>query len=409
MGNKLTTIKDYQLVSAYSKKSAAIVLKTIAALLSSVRAGAKSPIKLKQQTIDYLAVSEVAVLRKSYPNINTLYNKSREVKKLISAAIASRDELKIVVGDLTLHGGQLSDAEITFYAAFTRGDRCPLIKDVLVMATSSDYLKILAEETLTLSEFASFQALAIRFLSEYSKPLVAEGVARKVDRIEKVERRVMDVNQAVLEPAQLVETAQAILTKPSAHRWEAVSCALALATGRRMVEVHLLGQFWLPDDEEWATFANEWNQQIGISLPERSKCLAFKGQAKGHARKVGDVVLKDVTWVFPTLVSPELILAGIDYLRIRGKRLEAGTPEKKVNQLYSRYLSEEVKRSWHVSPDLAECTYHKFRAAYFCTVSERMELNPLQFAHAAQLLTGDGDAATIQSYQRYKIQEAAIA
>ncbi|MHC5829285.1 MAG: protelomerase family protein, partial [Nostoc sp.] len=126
--------------------------------------------------------------------------------------------------------------------------------------------------------------------------------------------------------------------------WLDVSCAIALATGRRMGEVHLSATF-----EKIDTYT-----------------ITFKGQLKGKTRRVkqGDkaVLLRDVIFKIPTLLPAELVCFALQWLDDKGKRFPQTEDPERVNRRFSKTLNEHCKQ-FDIFPS-DERTYHKFRAAY---------------------------------------------
>jgi hypothetical protein len=169
--------------------------------------------------------------------------------------------------------------------------------------------------------------------------------------------------------------------------WRDVSCALALATGRRMGEIHLSGEFRLLGEYE----------------------VGFKGQLKGKSRKVkvggSKVALRDYEFPIPTLVRAELVTKGIEWLEANGKRFERDQDPERVNRRWSKVLSERVKDEWLFMP---EVTYHKFRGAYFRACVENASVDPYDWEDFARAILGDDDSATIKAYKRFIIKQGSL-
>ena len=171
-------------------------------------------------------------------------------------------------------------------------------------------------------------------------------------------------------------------------KWEDISIAIALTTGRRMAEVHQSAKFEIIDNYT----------------------LSFKGQLKGKTRKVGDKKLINTVFEIPTLVESSLIIDGIQYLEQNNKRIEADKPSSTVNNRFSRYLSTRIKTGWNFLNDSEEITYHKTRPFYFICASNNYQSNGDLLdatAHAQQIL-GDDDISTLKSYQRYKVKDGSL-
>ena len=171
--------------------------------------------------------------------------------------------------------------------------------------------------------------------------------------------------------------------------WLDVSCAVALATGRRMAEVHLSASFELID----------------------SHTVAFKGQLKGKDRKIRvvdkAVKLRDVTFKIPTLLPADLIVNALDWLGKNGKRFDKDEDPERVNRRFSKTLNQACK-DWDIFPS-DERTYHKFRAAYLrAAIINDGNVDPYDFTDFAKEVLGDDDESTINAYKRYEIKPGSL-
>jgi hypothetical protein len=178
--------------------------------------------------------------------------------------------------------------------------------------------------------------------------------------------------------------------------WLDVSCAVALATGRRMAEVHLSASFELID----------------------SHTVAFKGQLKGKDRKIRvvdkAVKLRDVIFTIPTLLPADLVCFGLEWLgnpkNFTGgiaKRFDRNEDPERVNRRFSKTLNQACK-DWDIFPE-DERTYHKFRAAYLrAAIINDGNVDPYDFTDFAKEVLGDDDESTINAYKRYGIKEGSL-
>ena len=171
--------------------------------------------------------------------------------------------------------------------------------------------------------------------------------------------------------------------------WLDVSCAVALATGRRMAEVHLSANFELIDNHT----------------------VAFKGQLKGKDRKIRvvdkAVKLRDVTFKIPTLLPADLVCFALDWLNSKGKRFDKDEDPERVNRRFSKTLNLQCK-DWDIFPE-DERTYHKFRAAYLrAAIINNGNVDPYDFTDFAKEVLGDDDESTINAYKRYEIKPGTI-
>jgi len=171
--------------------------------------------------------------------------------------------------------------------------------------------------------------------------------------------------------------------------WLDVSCAIALATGRRMAEVHLSASFEVVGDYE----------------------VVFKGQLKGKSRKVrvGEkaVSLRDVPFTIPTLLPANLVCNALQWLDSKGKRFEPTEDPERVNRRFSKTLNEACK-TWDIFPS-EDRTYHKFRAAYLrAAIINDGNVDPYDFTDFAKEVLGDDDESTINAYKRYSIKDGSV-
>ncbi|MBG1265510.1 protelomerase family protein [Nostoc sp. WHI] len=202
-----------------------------------------------------------------------------------------------------------------------------------------------------------------------------------------VEERVKPTNRVEIDLTNSLKYAYNILTdikKGEDANWLDVSCAIALATGRRMGEVHLSATFEKVD----------------------THTVNFRGQLKGKTRKVkqGDkaVLLRNATFTIPTLLPAENICYALQWLADKGKRFPQTEDPERVNRRFSKTLNEACKK-WEIFPT-DERTYHKFRAAYLRAAIVNANVDPYDFTDFARQVLGDDDEATINTYKRYEIK-----
>lgn len=186
-----------------------------------------------------------------------------------------------------------------------------------------------------------------------------------------------------LDLTKYLERAHDLLTRISNNDesgidWRDVSCSLALATGRRMAEIHLSATF----------------EQIG------THAIAFTGQLKGKTRRVDGVSLRDVIFEIPTLLSADLVCRGLEWLDQKDKRFDKSEDTERVNRRWSKVLNEAAK-DWAIIPEM---TYHKFRGAYLRASIVNSGIDPFDYLSYAQKILGDDDESTIKAYQRFTIK-----
>lgn len=217
-----------------------------------------------------------------------------------------------------------------------------------------------------------------------------ENVKTKYEETVAVRREA--INRIEIDLTDSLKYAYNILTdikKGEDANWLNVSCAIALATGRRMGEVHLSATF-----EKIDTYT-----------------LAFKGQLKGKKRRVRqgnkDVLLRDITFKIPTLLPADLVCYALQWLDEKGKRFPQTEDPERVNRRFSKTLNEACK-SWDIFPT-DDRTYHKFRAAYLrAAIVNDGNVDPYDFTDFAKEVLGDDDENTINTYKRYEIKSGSI-
>lgn len=175
-------------------------------------------------------------------------------------------------------------------------------------------------------------------------------------------------------------------------KWEDVSCALALATGRRMSELHYSAVFQHSAEYE----------------------LVFSGQLKGKNRTESGDKLINHEFTIPTLVKAELCIAGLEWLAANDKRADkkTGSPEL-VNKRWAKYVGGKARSDWQIVTDEIwqsvdpkdKWTFHKFRGLYFIAclsnLAERATFSSIK--RLAPLILGDSDIKAIEPYERFDI------
>lgn len=226
---------------------------------------------------------------------------------------------------------------------------------------------------------------ALSLLFREYKQLTNEEYREKVDNRRKKENRItLDLSNSL----KIAHTTLLEVKKGKEPDWMDVSCAIALATGRRMAEVHLSASF----------------KQIGDYE------VKFIGQLKGKSRrmKLGDkkIALRDVVFKIPTLLPAELVCLGLQWLSDKDKRFPPDEDTERVNRRWSKTLNLAAK-DWDIFP-AEERTYHKFRAAYLRACIVNANEDPYDFTDYASSILGDDDEGTINSYKRYELKEGSL-
>jgi hypothetical protein len=226
---------------------------------------------------------------------------------------------------------------------------------------------------------------ALNFLFREYKTQQTTSYKKKVDERRKKENRIsIDLTKSLKIAYNTLLEAK----NGEDVNWLDVSCSIALATGRRMAEVHLSATFKRIGEHE----------------------IAFTGQLKGKTRKIEvddkKIALRDAVFNIPTLLPAELVCFGLQWLGDKGKRFSPDEDTERVNRRWSKVLNEACK-DWDIFPE-DERTYHKFRAAYLRACIVNANEDPYDFADYASDILGDDDEGTINSYKRYEIKEGSL-
>lgn len=208
---------------------------------------------------------------------------------------------------------------------------------------------------------------------------------------QKVTERRQTVNRIEIDLTDSLKFAHNVLSEIKNGNdadWMDVSCSIALATGRRMGEVHLSASFEKVDEYT----------------------VVFKGQLKGKSRrlKIGEKALpiREIPFEIPTLVNAGLVCFGLQWLGEKGKRFAQDEDPERVNRRFSKTLNQHCK-DFNIFPE-DERTYHKFRAAYFRACVENVKTDNFDFIDYAKKILIDKDESTIEAYQRYKLKPGSL-
>lgn len=199
-----------------------------------------------------------------------------------------------------------------------------------IKAEQGSFLKPALESAINILERALSQALKEQYQSRkhnYGQSLAT----RKQDKSE------IDIRPFLTLSEQVLKNLGALKTRD----WTLVSVAIAIATGRRMSEIH----------------------GTDTAFERNGDNLLFTGQlkAKGAAASYYE---ENPSYEIPSLVNPDLVIAGHQWLR-ENKKLEKD-PKKSHNR-FSRYLSEQAKKLFfeaNVDCDRKKQTYKALRAIY---------------------------------------------
>jgi len=222
------------------------------------------------------------------------------------------------------------------------------------------------------------------FISGLTTQFVAYKVNSNIEYRQRVIERSDSSHRVKINLTKYLDYANTVLNQVVSGekpKWSDVSCALALASGRRMSEVHLSADFKVVDDYE----------------------LEFNGQLKGKTRLKDGEDLREASFTIPTLVKAELVKSGLDYLQTEGKRFAKSEDVDRVNRRFSKDLSQRVKEKWDFIGE-RKTTYHKFRGAYFAANLHTFQDYVADYPNYARKIMGDNDLQTIESYVIYEIE-----
>lgn len=202
-----------------------------------------------------------------------------------------------------------------------------------------------------------------------------------------------------INPTKLIALAYGVLSElgedTPASAWKDVSCALAIATGRRQSELHCTGNF-------------ELLGEYALHFTGQAKTKTDKGFKSGGEAKTLE------GYLIPTLIPAELCVKGLQWLADNGKRCDTTV---KVNKNLSPYLSDTAYAIFCASfgsemvdaekertrlakeegrKDEAEnrFTYHGFRAIYAKCCVETFKPDTETDAYYVGSILGHGDSET---------------
>lgn len=210
---------------------------------------------------------------------------------------------------------------------------------------------------------------------------------------EETQRRSEAGERIVINPQPFLERAYMVLESLddlTPKEWPEVSCAIALATGRRMSEIHSSAVFGLIDEYT----------------------LSFRGYLKGKTRMVDEVSIFEHEFIIPTLLPAQLILNGMEWLEMNGKREICNDDSyRAVNSRFGTPLNNHVKGcDWNFMAGQtgARMTYHKFRSFYFRCALKVSNPDHFDVEKLSSQILGDNDPDTIQAYKRFDLVPDAI-
>ena len=242
-----------------------------------------------------------------------------------------------------------------------------------VKAEQGSFLKPALESAISILERALSQALKEQYSTRKNDYKQSIAV-RKESKTDIDAKPLLAFSEAVLKNLETLK----------ARDWPLVSISIAIATGRRMAEVH----------------------GADTVFERKGDALLFTGQlkAKGAA---GDYYEQNPSYEIPSLVYPELVVAGHQWLKDNGK-LESDP--KKAHNRFSRYLSEATKKVFfeaNIGGERKKQTYKALRAIYGQVAFAQSGAND-EAAYLAQILghgrqdmQGGGKIADFMTPQSY--------
>lgn len=322
------------------------------------------------QGVNQIAISDWEYLKLEYPDSGS---------GTFRTAVRYAEELRKLLGDTRYWKGMLEDESLQ-----------PVVKTL-----TTHYIQL--SRQLTSASKAE------------SNRLTKEAASK---RTEAVNRIPIDPSKSLAYAKNTLELLSEIWDDPQ-MKWMDVSIALALVTGRRMVEIHQSGQFEL--------------------IPGNDHQIIFKGQAKGKNRKVlvddegfyiGETVpsnpdgleASEAKFIIETLVDPQLVINGIEFLEYKVKRLDPKADSALVNARYSKQISARLKEveEWDFIPNPiagdkdCDITYHKFRGCYLRVALDQVQkhdpdLDVFDFEKIISRLLCDGKGEVLDYYKRYSL------
>lgn len=211
-------------------------------------------------------------------------------------------------------------------------------------------------------------------------------VTREKNKRDIVNRAERKTNKVDIDFEYLYNFSKLILSsldKLPPSEWKKVSIALAIATGRRMSEIHLTAtEFKLVTEDEFKS-----NPALQELAPNYTHLIWFTGQlkAKGLA---GEYFLENPSYAIPTLIDRQLVIKGREWLIKNEKVVE--TPEK-ADTRYSKDLSQSMK--WLrglMKIDHKNFTYKGLRSIYSDVAHQLFNPDKTEMNQYIGLILGHG-------------------
>ena len=216
--------------------------------------------------------------------------------------------------------------------------------DLTHLTDVRDAFKIFEQEIAKDKFLGDILSEMLPYFKKGVKQSFTEAYSHKKQVAAKREQEILETEDTQVSVANYLVWAKKILeeipAKPKRGYWKNVSIALAIATGRRMNEIHFAATKFEVINQDWV-----W----------------FTGQSKGrdYSKMFFD---KYPRFAIPTLVPAQLVVKGFEYLKQDNKIVE--DDRLKVNKKWSSDLCQHFKKVKKEVGIPAEITFHENRDLY---------------------------------------------
>jgi integrase len=353
--------KAYQLKKAQLLEACWEALEGVRAQLKieeNQREQAKLALKELKKNEDYqIPVAEVA--SKTYKRLRDIATKGADFQ-------AMKEEINGVVA-------AVARSEMREYEFSTVKTRRLDIKNALQVMVNGE-LPLLKETVQILIEYFYSQLLSFQ-----------RNDSVEISKTYKQQVKVKNSEKTPIEISQLVADCQKTLddlTNGKNPHWTKVSVAVALGTGRRMAEIHSLGQFEVTGEYE----------------------LYFTGQAK--TRGVDDA---KTDYTIPTLFPAATLKAAITYLEEQNRRIEPDKQKRDrnaTNKAFGMALSRAMEKYPGISYKGLRAIYAECQWALLPQQEQRRTSQHIKYSQWLGHIDKDGSQdATFMSYMVYNVAD----
>jgi integrase len=351
--------KAYQLKKAQLLEACWEALEGVRAQLKideSEREQAKLALKQLKKNEDYqIPVAEVA--SKTYKRLQDIGTKGTDFQ-------AMKEEINGVVAAIAL-------SEMREYEFSTVRVRRVDIKKALQIMVDEE-IPLLKQTMQLLIEYFYSQLLSFQRADSVELAKTYKQQVKGKNR----ERASVEIGQLIADCHKTLEQLENGLNP----HWTKVSVAVALGTGRRMAEIHSLGEFEVTGEYE----------------------LYFSGQAK--TRGVEDA---KTDYTIPTLFPAATLKAAIAYLEEQGKRLNPALQKSNrnaVNKEFAMALSRAMTKYPGISYKGLRAIYAECQWALLPQEDQRKTSQHIKYSQWLGHIDKDGSQdATFMSYMVYNV------